>query len=339
MREVFHKGGPGGVRRLTVIEIGGQSGMLMRASGPATRARWSRSPDERSDLWAVREESASGVREHAGFVGDDGERIFSYCHLPSRRPIAGLVICSPLYAEFLHNYRKEVLLARNLARAGFAVQRFHYRGSGNSEGEAGSITLASMIEDALAAVLALRSKAQISNIAFLGTRLGGIVAAAVANRFDDAPLVLWEPVIRPDSYFREAFRAAAVRELRQGSDAKTARDRVTVQELESKGFVDVLGYSVHLTLYRSLISRRFSDELGDKPRDVLLLQLDRQNKLRDEYADVVDELRSSGFDIEARVIHADDHWWFSGNPEHSAQTVRAVVGDTSGWLDARFAAS
>jgi hypothetical protein len=196
-----------------------------------------------------------------------------------------------------------------------------------------------MLEDCFAAVDALRANVELSRYAFLGTRLGGLVAGAAATAFDDAPLVLWQPVLDPAEYFREAFRAAAIRELRREASGKAApsvASRPTVETLEGKGWVDVLGYSVHRSLYRSFLDHRLPDELGEAKRDVLLLQIDRGADLSEHYARAAESLRSRRFAVDSRAIRADDHWWLSGNPRDSAAALRAVVGATTGWLTERL---
>jgi hypothetical protein len=287
----------------------------------------------------TREDSATAAREEVALYGREGARLFTCTHVPGGPSVAGLVICSPLHAEFLHNYRKEVILARSLAAAGVAVQRFHYRGSGNSDGATDAVTFQSMLEDTLTAFHVLQSKAQVGDVAFLGTRVSGSIAASAAREFDDAPLALWQPVLDPESYFRELFRTASIRELRH--DASVAgtsrgRSRPTMQTLESAGVADVLGYAIHRALYVSLRDHRLVDELGQHPRPVLLLQLDRDDALRKEYAELTAMLRTSGFDMRTRAIRADDHWWFSGDPAHAASTLKTVVGETARWLHAIF---
>jgi alpha/beta superfamily hydrolase len=287
----------------------------------------------------TRADADTGVREEVAFFGPDGRRAFSCTHLPVTKPIGGLLICSPLHAEFLHNYRKEVLLARSLATSGLAVQRFHYRGSGNSDGGAENVTFESMLGDTLEAVEFLGTHSDVDSLAFLGTRLSALIASAAAKRFDGAPIVLWQPALDPEDYFREVFRAASIRDLKRElkNDVSTGQtDRASAQQLERKGSVDILGYEVYWNLYRSLVGHRFPDELGEHARDVLLLQLDRREGLRDEFSNVRSTLQSQGFSVQAQSIWANEHWWFSGNPSHSASTLRAVVGATANWLNTRF---
>jgi hypothetical protein len=280
----------------------------------------------------------SRSREEVGFFGPQERRIFTCTHLPATKLIGGVVICSPLHAEFLHNYRKEVMLARSLAASGLAVQRFHYRGTGNSDGGTEDVTFESMLADTLVAVEFLGTKSEVDSLAFLGTRLSALIASAAAKWFDGAPVALWEPALDPGDYFREVFRAASIRDLRELQDGLSTRqrNRASVEQLERNGSIDVLGYELHWNLYRSFIGHGLPDELGEHHRDVLLMQLDRRDGLREEYSNLRGTLASQGFSVQARAIWANEHWWLSGNPTHSASTLRALVGATAGWLNTTF---
>jgi hypothetical protein len=278
-----------------------------------------------------RVDEQTGAVEETGFHGPDGRRIFTATHLPAGDAIGGVVICSPLYAEFLHNYRKEVILGRSLAARGVAVQRFHYRGTGNSDGDGSELRFAPMLEDALAAVELLRSRSSVDRVAFLGTRLGALIAASAASG-SEAPVALWEPVLDPVHHFREILRAARIRDLKDG----VASDGSPMERLARDGVADVLGYSVHGDLLESLRDRRLPDDLGDRPRRVLLLQLARGGDLRGPYARMLSTLEDEGWPVEARPIRATDSWWFSGNPDDAARTLEAVVAATVDWLEAAF---
>ncbi len=274
-----------------------------------------------------------GTEEQVGFTGE-GDRLFGFTHLPQANPIGGLVICSPVHAEFPHNYRKEVLLAREMAASGVVVRRFHYRGTGNSDGQDDTLSFESMLEDALASRDLLRRRTGVDRIAFLGTRLGALVAAAAQSEARGA-LALWEPVLDPVDYFREIFRVASVRDLKGASVASSRgsrTNRLSIDELKAIGSVDVLGYSVHHNLYRSLEGHELMKELDGRARDVLLVQLGRQATVTPRYQRFTEDLRSAGSTVRVHVIEADEHWWFSGNPDHSIPTLKAVVAVTTEWL-------
>ena len=91
-----------------------------------------------------------------------------------------VVICSSLFSDFIANYHRERLLGRALSALGHAVIRFHYAGEGNSIGERQEMTFSTVRDDARA-VLRYAELNWGGNLAVVGTRLGGIIAAAATN--------------------------------------------------------------------------------------------------------------------------------------------------------------
>ena len=112
-----------------------------------------------------------------------------------------------------------------------------------------------------------------------------------------------------------------------------------MEQLHARGVTDILGYAVHHPLVRSLQEHPLAETLGDRPRDVLLLQLDRGEVLRGEYSRLARGLERSGFEVEAQAIPTDEHWWLSGNPSHALRTTRSVINVTSDWLRAKLLSS
>ena len=288
---------------------------------------------------ASRSDSTLGIREQVEFIEIGGSRLFACLHAPLGDPVGGVVICSPIQAEFEKNYRREFLLARSLAARGLAVGRFHYRGSGNSDGDAEDATVQTMLEDAHAVVGWLKDRTGISEVGFAGTRWGGLVAADAAAQYDPAPLVLWEPVLEPPSYFRDAFRSRLMRDLKDGATNRLSSAALRA-ELERVGFVDVLGYGVYRGLYDDAIGRRLVTALGERPRPVLILQISPEGGLRSEYSSLVTELRSLGFAATAEVIaDKEEAWWFADGRGEAAEArvgARALVNLTTEWFVARF---
>jgi alpha/beta superfamily hydrolase len=269
----------------------------------------SRSPvPGRSLARASRTDAGAGIREECSFFGPRGDRCFSVLHLPLGQPSAGLVICSPYQAELLCNYRREVLQARRLAAEGIAVHRFHYRGSGHSDGETSHATMATMLEDAQDAAAMLRERAGVEQLAFLGTRWGGLVAAEAAARIS-APLALWEPVTDTARYVEEILRFKLTHTMKDDVNGPTQDELVS--ELHQRGSVDVLGHTLELTMLNSARSLSLADLRGSS--SVFLAQVGVTRTLRREYRELVDRWRAGGADVETLVVPDREIWWLSGD--------------------------
>jgi acetyl esterase/lipase len=264
---------------------------------------------------AVRADAGGGVREEASFFGGP-ERLFGVTYLPPD-PEVGVVICSPIHAELLRNYRREVLLARSLARSGYAVQRFQYRGSGNSDGDPADGTFESLCEDARAAVDRLVGTTGVERLVFVGTRLGAVAAAVTGRTAGAVALAMWEPVLNGERYFREIFRGHLVSGLKKAEDGE---ERKPSQELRDRGSVDVLGYSIDRPLFESVRTRRLIDDAAQgAPPHVLLVQIGGGRGLRAEAGSLVERWREAGASVRTHQLEGSEPWWFGGTPQISGE--------------------
>jgi pimeloyl-ACP methyl ester carboxylesterase len=89
-------------------------------------------------------------------------------------------------------HRMFVTAARRLARKGYPALRFDFRGRGDSEGDAGRASIASMISDTAPAIAFLQRETGVCRVALLGICSGCKVAmgAGLSNPAVSA-LVLW----------------------------------------------------------------------------------------------------------------------------------------------------
>jgi alpha/beta superfamily hydrolase len=282
---------------------------------------------------ASRVDRRRGIQETAEPIASAGALLAGCTTVPlDDPPVGGLVVCSPICNDFLRNYRREVLLARRLGSQGVAVQRFHYRGTGNSDGQEGAITLDGMQADADAAVDHLRARISDAPIAVLGTRFGALAAASAAARLPGAPLILVDPIVEADRFFREAWRAPMARALKEGRAAP--RRQELLAELEQHGSVDILGHAVGRALYESSMGRVLAGELGDPSRPVLVVQLGRRAGVRPETERLVTDLRERGFDVDLLVTGEEQPWWFFEEDEPAPGDPFPEVAD---WVAARLA--
>jgi alpha/beta superfamily hydrolase len=119
--------------------------------------------------------------------------VFGCRHVPDEPPLAGVVVCSPLPYGATSVYLPDARLGRHLARAGIVAHRFHYRGTGHSDGDPAAITLGTMVDDARDALAHLRHRSGVEHVGLVGTAAGATVAALVARDLPGAPVALWRP--------------------------------------------------------------------------------------------------------------------------------------------------
>jgi alpha/beta superfamily hydrolase len=293
----------------------------------------------------VRVDAATGVSESLTFIGTREDRLAAAMYLPAGEARAALVACPPICIDFLRQYHREVVAARTLAAAGVAVLRFHYRGTGDSDGEPRALTFDTMREDALDALAHLTAHCPDAPVAFLGTRFAASVAAAAAVASDrpGARLVLVEPNVKLSQFFREGLRARLASAISQHGAGTTSKD--LVDELHRVGMIDILGQSIHLPLYESANDRTLAGELGAVARPLLWVQFGTDGDVRPAYATAIAELEEAGFKSDVVRVGTEEFWWFLDpirRHEHRQREGADERGDVAGhelgdaivdWLD------
>lgn len=274
---------------------------------------------------AERRDENLGVREVFAFVGRPGDRIAALSHLPMGHTHATVLVCSSILGDLPKNYRREVGLGRNLASRGIATIRFHYRGTGNSDRSSAFTTFQSMSEDARLVVSELVAEA---SVAFVGTRLGALVAAKAAAAFEGAPLALAEPVTDAAHFYREGFRARMMRDLKDQVVEKPSSERL-LAELEEKGVLDLFGYPLDRNLYHSTSALTLDQQLPSDQRPVFLLQLGG-SEMRSEYTRIAEKRADRTPPLELNLQGKSDAWWFLDDQQPSIESGLEAVAD---WLD------
>jgi alpha/beta superfamily hydrolase len=289
---------------------------------------------DRDTPGAVRLDPAQDLRETVEFFGAENDRIAGTTYAPvERKPVGGMVVCPSICNDFLRNYRREVMLARRLGAQQVAVQRFHYRGTGNSDGEEMALTYPAMQADVARAVGRLDEAVGAGPRAFLGSRFGALLAASAASAVPGAPLILIDPVVAADRFFREAWRASLAGALREGR--RPPGREAMLAEFDQHGSVDILGHTVGHALYASASGRTLMGELGDTIRPVLLMQLGGQS-LRPDNERLVADLTDLGFSIDVEIADYVQSWWFFDEEEPPPSELVPAV---AAWVAAHLAES
>ena len=144
---------------------------------------------------------------------------------------AGVVLCYPFGQEYMRAHRAFRQLAQMLARQGFHVFRFDYRGTGDASGDMTGVVLADWVEDVGEAIQELRDSTGVRKLTLVGLRLGALVAALASQqqpRLDG--LVLWDPVIAGAGYDAELLAEIASRFEQESEYSLDARSGTALCE-------------------------------------------------------------------------------------------------------------
>ena len=284
---------------------------------------------------ASRVDAKAGIREDIEFIGTGPERIFSTLHAPTGQAKGAVLLCSSILAELLSGYQEEVWLCRLLAEKGFAVRRFHYRGTGHSDGESEDITYEGLVEDARMVADHLRAETGLAGIGVIGTRVGAVVGATIVSEQPGMPLALIQPVLDLEKLFKEMGRARKISLLNEegrSPDDGPPEDMFAVLERERS--VDVLGYTLTEPIYQSLKPHKLIDELGTNPRAVQLIEVAKRKTLSPEYQRFLDELAARGCDTDGKLVSDEIAWWFHDTRRHLIPEIGEAIVP---WISERLA--
>jgi alpha/beta superfamily hydrolase len=267
------------------------------------------------------------------FFESSGRPLYGVYHPPAPgREGAPLVVhCHSLGVEQVTIYRNEVLFARAAAARGVPVFRWHGRGHGDSAGDFADVTLAGLVEDALAAADEGRRRSRAAGLVWLGVRFGALVAAGAMARGPGARgLALWEPVHRARDGFRAQLRGMLFSKVAKGERPDVTVDQL-LERVESEGQVDVHGYLLHRTLVDSAAESDLGATLGAWSGPTLIAQVQARPRLSKENAALAAALESRGARVQSIVIANEPGWHYIQNPPWLSE---AMWRGTAEWLDA-----
>jgi len=160
--------------------------------------------------------------EQISFAGPLGT-LRGLLHRPdSDSPVPVIVLLHGFTGQHIEQDRLFVQMAHQLTAAGFAVLRFDFYGSGDSDGEFDEFTVETEVADAIAALdwLEQQPGLDMTRIGVLGLSLGGYVTALLAGREPRVKaVVFWNAVALPSEHFNDqAFLAEMVGGLQIGPD-------------------------------------------------------------------------------------------------------------------------
>jgi uncharacterized protein len=179
------------------------------------------------------------------------EPIYAFIHKPIGPARIGVVVVPPIGRERLRICQETPSLGRELARAGFAVIRFDYRGEGESGGSFCKSTLSGRADDAVAAAEELKQRTGIERVALVGFHLGAAVAVLAARRARADWLALCDPVCDTRGHARNLLRASIIQQSQYFGSVPAAEADVRAH-LGAGGAFRAYGFDVAGPLFDDL---------------------------------------------------------------------------------------
>jgi dipeptidyl aminopeptidase/acylaminoacyl peptidase len=233
---------------------------------------------------------------------NNNQKLFGILHLPKEKgKFPAIVFCHGFMGHKLgarHGGRLFVKAGRTLAEEGFAVLRFDFRGSGDSDGEFEDMTTSGEIDDLKAALKFLETVKQIDKkrIGVVGLSLGGTVAICTAAEDHRIRAVAsWSGV----AFLEDVFRVNIIGEE-------------NYHKLMKNGFYDIVregqpvGYRISKKFFMDLKNHNPIQAIAKiSPRPVLIIHGTKDVVVPPENAEAL--YKNAGNPKELRWIEGADH--------------------------------
>jgi exosortase A-associated hydrolase 2 len=274
---------------------------------------------------------AGPASETPFFFPNERYRLFGIVHRPVGEPSGeAWVFCHPFAEEKLWTHRTYVSFARTLAARGAWVLRFDAMGNGDSGGQFHEASLETMLSDINCAIRWLMRQGQPKHgVGLLGLRLGGTMAALVAEHCEDVrTLILWEPIVDGEKYMQELLRVnlttqtAVYKEIRHNREA-------LVRMMREGATVNIDGYQLAYPCFEQVAGVKLGAEPKRFQGPCLIMQIGRDGQqVRQDMASLKERYGAA----EIRCVVEEPFWkeikqWYGKAP--------ALAASTLDWLEQR----
>jgi len=190
--------------------------------------------------------------ERPQFFPSGNVQLFGVLHEPVDGTGEAFVFCHPFGEEKLWTHRVLVQFARRLAILGHTVLRYDARGTGDSDGDLASGSIADDLADLRAAIDFVRQRTGQARVTLLGLRLGATLAALGSASWPDvARQILWAPIVNGERYAQELLRINLATQLAVHREVREDRQAL-VTAMRAGTPVNVDGYLLGATRYDDL---------------------------------------------------------------------------------------
>jgi pimeloyl-ACP methyl ester carboxylesterase len=165
---------------------------------------------------------------------------------------------------------------------------------------------ATMLEDARAVAEACEDG---TPTIWMGTRVGGSVAACMVASRPARGLIIWDAVHDPVAYFRDILRAQVFSAFRR-DEAGTAPKTDLIGDLKASGSIDLLGYRITASLLDELCAEHPLKALDMEGTMALLVDLRRKGDPRSETVRLGAQWEKTGAQVQVMGVALNEPWWY-----------------------------
>lgn len=235
-----------------------------------------------------------------------GSGLFAVYHPPAAE-IANLggVLYAPPFAEEMNKSRRMATLqARRLAAAGFGVLIPDLYGTGDSAGDFGDARWTIWRENLTHCADWLRQRGH-ESLTLWGLRLGGLLAAELADELAAARLLLWQPALSGQRFLQQFLRLRLTADRLKGGSETLARLREALAAGQS---LEVAGYDLHPELASVLEQVRLTSPPAGVRVDWFEVTNAVDGSLTPASRRMVEEWRSAGVTAHAQTVVGESFW-------------------------------
>ncbi len=183
------------------------------------------------------------------------------------------ILFFPPFAEEMNKSRRMVSLqARRMAALGYQVLLIDLFGTGDSEGDFVDARWEGWRADMRTAVHWLQNNGA-RRLVLWGARLGALLAMETEVEFREVVdgVLLWQPVLKGESYLTQFLRLRIAGEMTAGGDKLTTADLRRV--LQDGDTVEVAGYTLHPELGAAIDLLPIDDQVAGAPAPMACFQV------------------------------------------------------------------
>lgn len=229
------------------------------------------------------------MTERPFYLEHEARRLHAVLHAPDQRAGAAVVFCHPFAEEERCSHLAFVHAAHELCHEGFHCLRVHMTGCGDSNGDFADATVETWLSDLSAAVDYVAGNVPDARIGLLGLRLGGTLAALMAERRPDIGFViLWEPVVSGADFVSMNLRRSLMRQmLTQGKEFEGA-------QRPEGGALDFDGWLVGQQLREGIEALNLLEEDRSYTGEVLIVRISPHGTVQREMEALAEAYQAGG---------------------------------------------